>query len=367
MNNIHTSVGINDGEFNESKINKSINYNKNYIKKQKNKKQKTVSNITTQNFSSSFINDENLSPHENFLNFSDEFHSQSFQSETISKEKKENDNDEDVIWVNDNELKDEDQNTTKKESSDIIELFTIQKSFDNSARNNYYDDNDNVDTKQLLKRWNIKKLANANVNMSCCNYRFRLFGENTTSTRSFKPKIFLDENGRFLKSSNQQIVSSSSSSSKGETSSMNNDELVLQDRIAKITFKSEQIKEKCKQIYLASVEGLNLMHHDLIFQNNCLSNSFEIKEANEKVINDSFNDNLNKITTSYQTRLQEINDSNENEINALTSLVLSGNYKKGKLHEYATLEVYQPRAKRRKYDDDGYRQVYNLITTFFFK
>ena len=179
MNNIHTSVGINDGEFNESKINKSINYNKNYIKKQKNKKQKTVSNITTQNFSSSFINDENLSPHENFLNFSDEFHSQSFQSETISKEKKENDNDEDVIWVNDNELKDEDQNTTKKESSDIIELFTIQKSFDNSARNNYYDDNDNVDTKQLLKRWNIKKLANANVNM-------RLLAEGLTILVNFK-------------------------------------------------------------------------------------------------------------------------------------------------------------------------------------
>ena len=45
MNNIHTSVGINDGEFNESKINKSINYNKNYIKKQKNKKRKTYHRI----------------------------------------------------------------------------------------------------------------------------------------------------------------------------------------------------------------------------------------------------------------------------------------------------------------------------------
>lgn len=47
----------------------------------------------------------------------------------------------------------------------------------------------------------------------------------------------------------------------------------------------------------------------------------------------------------------------KSEVNALYELIKSSNFQKGTLHEYTTVEVFQPSAKRRKYDDDGYRKL----------
>ena len=58
-----------------------------------------------------------------------------------------------------------------------------------------------------------------------------------------------------------------------------------------------------------------------------------------------------------QIVLEQLEESRRSEIDSFKDLFESGEYKKGFFHEYTTLEVYQPSAKRRKYDDDGFRRT----------
>lgn len=64
---------------------------------------------------------------------------------------------------------------------------------------------------------------------------------------------------------------------------------------------------------------------------------------------------MNQLNKSYHDLLNETKSSHSAETKALLDLYQSGNYQKGTLNEYTTFEVYQPKSKRRKYDDDGYR------------
>ena len=45
------------------------------------------------------------------------------------------------------------------------------------------------------------------------------------------------------------------------------------------------------------------------------------------------------------------------EKNAFMTLFKSGNFQKGKIREYVTCDLFQPSAKRKKYDDDGHRRM----------
>jgi hypothetical protein len=74
-------------------------------------------------------------------------------------------------------------------------------------------------------------------------------------------------------------------------------------------------------------------------------------------INKMFYSSLKSVESNYKEMLTTLELETNSKIDALTSLYESGNYECGKLNEYATMEVYQPKSKRRKYDDDGYRRV----------
>ena len=71
----------------------------------------------------------------------------------------------------------------------------------------------------------------------------------------------------------------------------------------------------------------------------------------------SFTQSKSDFLKSYNFRLSSVKNTHNNEKNALKALYDSGNFKKGKLKDYTTLNLYQPKSKRRKYDDDGHRQM----------
>ena len=55
--------------------------------------------------------------------------------------------------------------------------------------------------------------------------------------------------------------------------------------------------------------------------------------------------------------LKQLEESRQSEIDSFKEFFESDEYKRGTFHEYKTLEIYQPSAKRRKYDDDGFRRA----------
>lgn len=64
-----------------------------------------------------------------------------------------------------------------------------------------------------------------------------------------------------------------------------------------------------------------------------------------------------QIQQDYQSELNAAESIKQSEVSALYELINSSSYQKGTLHEYTTVEIFQPSAKRRKYDDDGYRKL----------
>lgn len=109
------------------------------------------------------------------------------------------------------------------------------------------------------------------------------------------------------------------------------------------------------EVYNNYQQGLNSINSDFstnIYQKNSLQTDLklkfmQIKKSNKKVFYD---------------KLFTIKNQCNAEKDALTTLFKSGNYQRGKIKEYISCDLYQPRSKRRKYEDDGHRKMLLLET-----
>lgn len=94
---------------------------------------------------------------------------------------------------------------------------------------------------------------------------------------------------------------------------------------------------------------------------NSVRNNHQLSESEKHEIQGnayfSFNQSKSGFIKSYKFHLTSVKIKHNNEKKALKALYDSGNFKKGKLREYTTINLYQPKSKRRKYDDDGHRQM----------
>ena len=292
----------------------------------------------------------------------------------------------------------------KIEDDDIFFLHEDKAPIITNQKSNYYDKDDEVDEKEVKKRWRCKTLSDHKINLSKSNYRYRIFHEKHSAQakdRKFKKSIFennfdtssninnivgaLNDNGSFsgrfktdktysnipLKQGNNRnlpIMAEISSKIVPRTVGIeNSDEIIFNKRIVEIKNKYKDIE---KDIKLREQEEKKGLLDVLKQQTLMLRMTFEGKKSGNhytKNLNIEYNkqNSLNRLyleavealKMDFQNEIKQNKNCEESEINALKVLFESGKYQKGKLDQYFTLETIQPAARRRRYDDNGYRQV----------
>ena len=69
---------------------------------------------------------------------------------------------------------DKENNKNQNDNDDEIILLCEFKTYHNpKKRDNYYDNDSDVNKEEVLKRWNKKKLSDPNVNLTVSHYRQR--------------------------------------------------------------------------------------------------------------------------------------------------------------------------------------------------
>lgn len=122
------------------------------------------------------------------------------------------------------------------------------------------------------------------------------------------------------------------------------------DREAAENLAKKELKDKMtslqqeyrdRLIEISSSNEIDVLHKHL-YRNQAAQ---LLKNENKKVVN------------QFHEKLEVIRAEKNDEKLAVQTLFKSGNYRKGKLGDYAVVELYQPKSKRLKYDDDGRRQM----------
>jgi hypothetical protein len=281
-----------------------------------------------------------------------------------------------------------------------------------NKRSNYYDKDNEVDEKEVMKRWRCKNLSDSKVNLSQTQYRLRIFKDQNAkqpTERVFKKSIFencseissqndgVDNNnnnnnmnneqqpdskfsGRFKKLERKNQIESLSGSiyidfnlpiekeiEDGEICD-DNDEIVLKKRNEEIKIKCKELDRECylrykeqKRSLLEVFKQQQTMLQIVFEQQKCENFSLKaIKKDNyekQSICQKLYLEAVDAITADFRNECKNIKKSEESQINALKALFDSGKYEKGKLDQYFTLGVMQPAAKRRRYQDDGSRHV----------
>lgn len=341
-------------------------------------------------------------------------------------------------------------NTNKNSDDDDDEIYFLCEEEGPQLMDNYFDNDDEVDEKEVMKRWRCKKLSDPKVNLSKSNYRLRLFKEKNAkqaADRKFKQCIFknqiesqikINENtssldksisnspsGRFkiqkkqipyignkiyldfsLPLSNKgklKLDTNTATSSKtvevseseiedgeirdeknnlkkakdDESSCKNSENLsdkdILDKRIECIRQKYKELDRKKYLTYREQKQSLiNVFNQQkamlkMFYDQQLLAMNTTDKRI-KRQFNKSYQDKQNICQNLFKKALKEllgdfknecknIKESENSQIDALKTLFDSGKYEKGKLDQYFTLGLMQPKAKRRRYNDDGHRQV----------
>ncbi|CAF1131384.1 unnamed protein product [Brachionus calyciflorus] len=175
------------------------------------------------------------------------------------------------------------------------------------------------------------------------NYKFRVYGDNRKNPpRKFKPKIFFDE-----KITESSIIDEEKKKIDQDALNQKLDNLELRKRkeIQLYISQHDRNVDNLKSGYSRSLELLN--------QNKTINH--EQKKLFMCELEANFNKEARKLGIIKEKSIEEIKTYAKKEEKALRDLFDSGNYIKGKFSDYYTLEVYQPKAERRSYVDDGCR------------
>lgn len=126
----------------------------------------------------------------------------------------------------------------------------------------------------------------------------------------------------------------------------------LKVKVADLRKELKRFDTEVHNNYQQALNSINSDYSTNIYQKNSLKtglklNFMQIKKSNKGVFYD---------------KLFAIKNQCNAEKDALTTLFKSGNYQKGKIKDYISCDLYQPRSKRRKYDDDGHRKMLLLET-----
>ena len=292
-------------------------------------------------------------------------------------------------------------------SEDICFLHETRAPVTSKLNSNYYENDHEVDEKEVMKRWRCKKLSNAKINLSKINYRLRIFKEKNTkqpSERKFKDffesencKINIHEtnknntslitdssscnsiSGRF-KLDNRQVTQTKSFSVEQNVTSTSKNNLnqhkdqadyddleVFNERIDDIKTKYKELEQEIFSRYEEQKRSLQ----EVFSQQKSMLKYFFEQNTTDKFYNKNEIENYQKLSrckmkysealdcikNEFRNECSHLKTSEDHEINALKVLYDSGKYEKGKLNQYFTLDVMQPAAKRRHYDDNGHRQV----------
>lgn len=216
---------------------------------------------------------------------------------------------------------------------------------ESNLRETYYDNDSVVDKKEVMKRWNVKKLVDPNENLSVSHYRSRFSGQTSPSNLpvySYKPGIFLEEK------------------SQNKSNDKESRETVLNEQISKLKLEYEECKHKMQLLYGVSVSQVEKIYDDNLnqiqMQYQGRSNRSFRKKSKERA-KEMFDKSLESIGFNYQEKVTQLEEDTNSKVQALISLHEAGIHCDS-LDKYATLEVYQPQAKRKKYYDDGHRKLF---------
>jgi hypothetical protein len=309
----------------------------------------------------------------------------------MNKSKKNEQQPELIIISSSDENSDDECDKNKKSESlnkndgddEVFELFATTEKISCFSKYNYYKNDEIIGSSDTLKRWKIKKLTNPHLNYTLTNYRMRVFNDQRTrKPRFFKPGIFISDDAecsslsasiekfdpqklfqnvkcnempdiicsndtpRFSSNKNDNIklrkFSDLESKQKTEI-----DKQYLKERLKVMAQERDQSQSSLQIKFNEKSIELKQMYTDkiIIISNDLnLNNHQKIFKKNTAKI--EYNRMLNELQYNFDKDSKEINDSCDNEQNALIKLFESGNYKKGKLAEYKALEVYQPKSKK---------------------
>lgn len=195
------------------------------------------------------------------------------------------------------------------------------------------------------KRWNIKTLAEPGVNHSKSNYRFRLFGDKEKPhPRAIRPGIYWEENE----------TEKTNTPEKQE-----NDDNFLNNRINEIRNTFQNLKKGFETTYYENLNKLNSLHQEQInsiFKTYFIGSYDEVLHRN--IANGFYQGALDELNSNYDKNIKQASDTSTNEEDALLALYRSNNYKKGKLNEYTSFDIYQPKSSRGRYFDNGHRRLF---------
>jgi hypothetical protein len=139
------------------------------------------------------------------------------------------------------------------------------------------------------------------------------------------------------------------------------DEQDYQERIKAIDENTENLESEAYRELQQELLNLKRFNSCQIKQ---IMNNFQLNNAQKTFQRNCTYSNFNLMKKNmymgYNEKLKCIKAEGQDEKDALEALFKSGNYKKGKLKEYTAIELYQPKSKRLKYDDDGRRQILML-------
>ena len=272
---------------------------------------------------------------------------------------------------------------------------------DPNVGHKYYDNDTIIDSSETMRRWNVEKLADPSINNSKMNYRLRVFKEtNPPKIRIFRPGIFMEEHdhdNQFKKKLNikKQFKSLHRYKLSGTVANCprfkmdaqnENQNPLIENKIktnpmkplvdheleaTKLKIKDQTDYEtRLKSIEARREEAVKSLYQYLNEQIAQLKDSYacqiQICDTNTNFQSNYFlknnlrslyNESLGELEFSYERDLKLIKTAYMDEKNAMVSLYESGKYKKGKLSQYTTLEVFQPQSKRRRYDDNGHRKL----------
>lgn len=282
-----------------------------------------------------------------------------------------------ITVVGDTNKENEQQTCTngsaKSFDDEIVELFSADGWVNPYSEENYYDNDLIINSQEILKRWNLKRQSNPELNLTMCNYRSRMSKGAKCAPlpeRSFVPGLFEDveksiqiyQSGDDDKIDTKRPVAETSTESTPSSDSnptqanlIKKDENTLNERVGEIRARFEVTKQACRQALDDCHANLKQMFDEQthMARMSC-GNYFELQQT-LGMLHEAYQVSLANITDDYRNRLKQYENASNSQIGALRELFNSGNYQKGQLDNYVTLELYQPSAKRRKYDDNGYR------------
>jgi hypothetical protein len=248
------------------------------------------------------------------------------------------------------------ESNSQSVNDDVIWLKCSQSGIDSSSTDTEVDAKkpelagDSFIKEQIIL--NLKVPADPSINLSKCNYKYKL-NNKTDSHYPFEKRKFRSD---IFKNINWNVESENNKENQPNEENKQNyylqkDKNSLAIKLKEIANKRDRLHFAYKEIFDNNFEYLKKIHTQQLGTLRHYPN----RQHYIQIINQSYQQTLEVIRRNFTQKANETTELANSEMGAVNEYFLQGSYKPGQFEKYQTIPVLQPQAIRRNYKDNGQR------------